>query len=387
MGVRVREKTKGSGVYWLFINHNGRRKAKRVGDKKAADLAKIKIQAALAEGKHAVLEAATGPVPRLKEFAEQWLDSYVAVHCKPATAENYRIALRKHWLPALGSLALDALTRDRIKTTVGRLLAGGFKASTVRTHVIPLQACLQAAVEAGWIPGNPAFRLGRFVRRSEGEEARPMDPFVQEEVTQILATAEAQTPEAYPVLLTMARTGLRVGEALTLQVDDLDFRARALWVRRTWSRGTVGTPKGGRARRVDMSQQLARVLQGWVTLREAEAVVSGCIRSPWLFPGRDGKPTSREAFYTRIWRPVLLRSGVRYRNPHQLRHAFASALIAGGESLAYVRDQLGHRSISLTVDVYGHLVPGANRRAVDALDDATGCNLYATSFSPSASEA
>ena len=55
---------------------------------------------------------------------------------------------------------------------------------------------------------------------------------------------------------------------------------------------------------------------------------------------------------------------------HDLRHTFASLLIAQGESLAYVRDQLGHASIQLTVDTYGHLIPGANRQAVDRLDDA-----------------
>jgi hypothetical protein len=54
---------------------------------------------------------------------------------------------------------------------------------------------------------------------------------------------------------------------------------------------------------------------------------------------------------------------------HDLRHTFASLLIQNGESLAYVRDQLGHSSIQITVDTYGHLVPGANRQAVDRLDD------------------
>jgi integrase len=59
-------------------------------------------------------------------------------------------------------------------------------------------------------------------------------------------------------------------------------------------------------------------------------------------------------------------------------HTFASRLIQQGESLAYVRDQMGHHSIKITVDIYGHLVPGANKAAVDRLDDATGRNLYAT---------
>ena len=64
---------------------------------------------------------------------------------------------------------------------------------------------------------------------------------------------------------------------------------------------------------------------------------------------------------------------------HDLRHTFASLLIQRGESLAYVKDQLGHHSIQVTVDLYGHLVPGANRGAVDRLASATGSNLYATS--------
>ena len=84
------------------------------------------------------------------------------------------------------------------------------------------------------------------------------------------------------------------------------------------------------------------------------------------------------SFWQNIWRPLLRRAGILYRKPHTLRHTYASLLIQNGESLAYIRDQLGHHSIKLTVDTYGHLVPGANRAAVDKLDDATEHNLYAT---------
>ena len=81
---------------------------------------------------------------------------------------------------------------------------------------------------------------------------------------------------------------------------------------------------------------------------------------------------------TRLWTPRLRRAGRRYRNIRQARHSFASLLIQQGESLAYVRDQLGHHSIALTVDACGHLVPGANRQAVDRLDDAPPRNPGAT---------
>jgi len=87
------------------------------------------------------------------------------------------------------------------------------------------------------------------------------------------------------------------------------------------------------------------------------------------------------AFWQNVWRPLLCRSGPPCRKLHTLRHTYASLLIQNRESLAYIRDQLGHHSIKQTVDAYGHLVPGTNQAAVDRLDDATGRNPYATSSS------
>ena len=71
----------------------------------------------------------------------------------------------------------------------------------------------------------------------------------------------------------------------------------------------------------------------------------------------------------RVFNKALEKAGMRLIRIHDLRHTFASLLIQNGESLAYVKDQLGHHSIQITVDIYGHLVPGANRQAVDRLDD------------------
>jgi integrase len=86
------------------------------------------------------------------------------------------------------------------------------------------------------------------------------------------------------------------------------------------------------------------------------------------------------SFWQNCWRPLLRHSAVRYRKPHALRQTYASLLLQNRESPAYVRDQLGHHSIKITVDTYGHLIPGANKAAVDRLDDATGRNLHATSI-------
>jgi hypothetical protein len=67
--------------------------------------------------------------------------------------------------------------------------------------------------------------------------------------------------------------------------------------------------------------------------------------------------------------PCFIAPALSHRGPHWLRHTFASLLLQQGESLVYVKEQMGYSSIQITVDTYGHLVPGGNRQAVDRLDD------------------
>lgn len=380
MGVTVRE---WKGAWWIFVNHRGRRKARRVGAGKAggraARLAAEQIQARLALGDLSPLAVAPvpAPLPTFREYVARWLESHVRLRCKPSSLEHYTQVLHAHWVPHLGALPLDAITRERVRTTLAAL-ATRLRATTIRhSSLVVLRACLSGAVEDGLIPANPAARLGRYVR-SNVEPREPVDPFTREELLALLGQAEGEMPEWYPLLLTMARAGLRFGEVTALSPGDLDFRERALWIRRAAYKGRVSTPKSNKGRRVDMSRQLAGVLQGWLSLREAEAVVSGQPAADWLFPAPKGGLLHEDWFIDRVWRPLLRRAGLRYRGPHQLRHSFATLLLAAGESLPYVRDQLGHHSIKLTVDTYWHYLPGSNRKAVDGLDDATTRNPRAT---------
>ena len=91
-------------------------------------------------------------------------------------------------------------------------------------------------------------------------------------------------------------------------------------------------------------------------------------------PRRDTREAPRASgrggadFERRVFHKALEKAGLRRIRFHDLRHTFASRLLQNGESIVYVKDQLGHHSIKVTVDVYGHLVPGANKAAVDRLD-------------------
>ena len=206
---------------------------------------------------------------------------------------------------AAGRTPLTALTRERIKAVLGEKSGGGFKPKTVKGHLDVLRACLSAAVEDQLISVNPAARLGKFVTRSG--DSKEVETFTRAELTALLGTGEREMPGAYPIVLTLARAGLRIGEALTLQANDLDFERHGLWVRRTWGsrRKALGdrrinAPKSNKLRCVDMSEQLGRTLQGLLTMREAEAILKGQDRSPWLFLGRDGEPMTPGAFWQNV---------------------------------------------------------------------------------------
>jgi len=182
---------------------------------------------------------------------------------------------------------------------------------------------------------------------------------------------------------------MRVGEALALRWGDIQFgkdeddNNRFIYVRRNWVEGQFGKPKSGKERRVDLSRQLRVLLTERRDDRMLNAYLSGknSIADELVFPSDAGTPLDGRNVYNRYFLPAIEATGLRHFRIHDLRHTYASLLIQAGASLAYVRDQLGHSSIQVTVDLYGHLVPSANISWVDGLDTGntrTKCNPAAT---------
>ena len=379
MGVRVRY---WKSAWWVFITHRGVRRAKRVGDRRAAEEVASKVRARLQLGDLSVLEPA-GESLTLQAYAERWLEQYVTAHCKPRTLELYTFLCRRHLFPAVGHLPLLRVTRDQVRALFAEKVSAGMRRSTALKVIGLLREILNHAVEDAHIPLNPATRLSRFYRGRTEEEARaPIVPLTEVEVVQLLAACKRWYPEALDLIATAVWTGLRQGEILGLKWEDVDFAGRFLEVRRTVAyrggRLLAGSPKSGKARRVDLPAALAAALASKKSLVEAEAAVQGHDLTPWVYPNKAGKPIEAMNLLHRLWAPLLAKAGLRRIRFHDLRHTYASLLIQSGESLAYVKDQLGHQSIQMTVDLYGHLVPGANRGAADRLASATGSNLYAT---------
>ncbi len=314
------------------------------------------------------------------EYAERWMDGHVTANLKPSSKNGYTNLLENHILPTFKDRPLAEITREDVKELCFSLLQEGRKrpittedktkdatlsARTVVYVARTISAIYNHAIEDGIVAVNPALRPGRFIKT--GPRREMVDILAPEEGDALLQTAEKHYGRSYPLLLCAMRTGMRQGELLALEWGDIDWSGNFIEVRRSNWRGIIGTPKSGKSRRVDMSDRLKAVLQQHQTRMKAEALKAGVVMPSLVFTSAERTPYDgvnvRKSFEA-----VLRKAKIRKVRFHDLRHSYASWLIANKESLAYVRDQLGHHSIQITVDLYGHLIPGENRQAVNRLD-------------------
>ena len=143
------------------------------------------------------------------------------------------------------------------------------------------------------------------------------------------------------------------------------------------------SPKSGESRKVDMSLELTQALKDLKLERQIEAGASGTDVPAWVFCNERGGLMHPHILRDRFFYGLLKKAGLRRVRFHDLRHTFASLLLQNSESPVYVKEQMGHSSIQVTVDCYGHLIPGGNKQAVDRLDTPlTQPALHAESATP-----
>jgi integrase len=177
----------------------------------------------------------------------------------------------------------------------------------------------------------------------------------------------------------MTKEGASAHLEVALQWGDIDFQGRFINVQQNWVDGHLTTPKSGKSRGVDMSLHLTDSFKALSVERKKETLKKGWGQMPhWVFTNEAGGMMDPENFRSRVWAKLHPKAGMRRIRIHDLRHTVASLLIQQGESLAYVKDQMGHHSIQVTVDVCGHLVPGGNKAAVDRLDEPVSENTQPT---------
>lgn len=367
MGVKVRQKVKDSGVWWVFVAHNGKRTSRKVGGKEAAEEVSRKIQAKL------ILEEALPerkpPSPILADYYLGFRNNYMRTAIKESSYIVYESCFRLHILPELGRMRLGQIDRERMEGFISVLMKKDLAKDYIRVILGSLRVLLNNAIEKGIIMNNPVRGLSKLYRQAPVRHAE-IEPLTEEESLLFLKTILEWEPEHYPMFLTSLHTGLRSGEVIGMQWPDIDWNGKFLEVRRQVVRTKVIPlkTKNGR-RRVDLSDDLLETLLTLKKKRQEEALKRGSNEiSEWVWANEKGKRIDINNVKVKSFKRVLRKAGLREIRYHDLRHTYASQLLAQGEPVTYVSRQLGHANPQITFKVYAHWIPNdSQRKAVNRL--------------------
>jgi integrase len=361
--------------WWVFVDYKGSRAAKCAGSQETAIAAKEFLEKQIALGMyHPPKREEKKHIPTLRDYYGKFHDSYLMTAVRDSTAERYGQCFKHHILPLLGDLNLDRITKEKVKDLIAQTVKKDLARHTIRNIVACLCSVLSHAIDDGIITVNPAVKLGKYFKQARVVHEK-IEPLTAEEVPIFLAKAREQdakryegNPEYCPLFLCGIHTGMRAGEIAGFQWPDIDWNGKFFMVRRSIKKGRIYETKTGKVRRIDMSDDLIEELTAYRRRRLEEALKNGRnVISEWVFASSEGTPIDMHNVERRVFEKCLRLAGLRKIRFHDIRHTFASLLIQNGAPLAYVKDQLGHSSIKVTVDIYGHLVPGANRQEMNKL--------------------
>ena len=383
MSVRKREWTTPKGVEksaWVvdYVDTAGKRRLKTFGKKKEADAFAATASVEVRDGVH-VADSAT---ITLAEAGKLWLKSGDSAGLERTTMDQRRQHLELHIKPLAGSVKLTKITAPWIRSFQDELREGGRSPAMVKRVTVSLGSILADSQARGLVVRNAVHELSKARSGTKSSEKRAKarlrvgtDIPTNQEIRAIL---DAATGRYRPLLITMIFTGLRASEARGLRWEDVELDKAALHVRQRADRyGSVGMPKSEAGQRtVPLPPLVVNTLKEWRD--ECPESAAGLV-----FPNQAGNIEFHQNMLQRGLWPTLVAAGIavdtgkldaegnavlvpKYPGFHALRHWYASWCINrkadGGLELTAkaVQTRMGHSSIQVTFDTYGHLFPSAD---------------------------
>lgn len=394
MSVRKRTWTTPKGeekTAWVvdYTDTAGKRRLKTFAKKKEADAFAATASVEVRQGIH----VADRETVTVEAAGSLWILSAKAAELERSSIEDYERTLRLHIVPYIGSLKLNALNTARLRAYEDQLREAGRSASMVKRVMTTLGTLLVDAQERGLVVRNAAremqSRRGKSVNRQEkrqkGRLKVGVDIPTREEVKDLLAVAEGRWRT---LILTAVFCGLRASELRGLRWQDIDFEKRQIRVYQRADRfNDIGKPKSVSGERHVLAPPIViNALREWQLAcprrdtgkRDAEGQPVKVLEL--VFPNGAGKVENLNNMLQRGLHPLWIKAGVtietgevdkngkpvpapKYTGLHCLRHWFASWCINrredGGLGLTpkIVQERMGHSTIAMTMDTYGHLFP------------------------------
>jgi integrase len=285
------------------------------------------------------------------EWSQRWMAGQA--HLKPSTRERYAGIVREHIDPRWSRVRLADVSHTEVQSWVMNLSAQRSAATVRKVHRV-LSLILALAVKDGRLARNPAAGVN-LPRVVEGERRYLTHG-------QLVTLADACGRDYRLVVLFLAYTGCRWGEMAALRVARLDLLRRRAEITESVTvvrgRQVWGTPKGHERRSVPIPRFL---------VDELAAHVAGKARDELVFCGAKGGALRSQVFQRSAFTAAADAVGVDGMHPHELRHTAASLAIAAGANVKVVQTMLGHKSATMTLDLYGHLFPDQLDEGADVL--------------------
>ena len=259
-----------------------------------------------------------------------------------------------------GSKPMKLVRRSDVEAWIKSMDAAGLAPGTIKTRYVNVRSVFRAAVKDKVIGSDPTDGV-RLPRRRRADAAMSIP--APEEVGLLMAVADDQVR---PFIALCAFAGLRLGEAAGVRVGDIDFLRKSLTVARQVQRLNGGVvdvraPKYGSERVIHLADSLVDLLAEYVASTGTGA------RDQWLFAGEGSDPPHQNT--VGYWRRTTLAdAGLSGIKLHDLRHFYASGLIAAGCDVVTVQRSLGHAKATTTLNTYAHLWPTAEDRTRSAAE-------------------
>ncbi len=312
---------------------------------------------------------ATGPQQTVGAFLDQWLEQAHRHVIRASTYPGYRGILNKHMIPELGHIRLQQLTPQHIQAFYDKKLKEGLSPSTIRRFHAILHRALDTAVQWNLI-GRNVSNIVSLPRKG----GRRIQPLSEEQAKRLLQAVRGQPLEA---MITVALvTGMRMGELLALRWSDVDMETGSVQVSHTINRyGSGGLiesePKTAAGkRRVLLPPFAVGILKEH---RARQATLKAKAGVTWkdnnlVFTNRVGWFIESTNLRT-MFRQLLEDAGLPRIRFHDLRHSAATLLLSMGVNVKVIQELLGHSNVSITLQVYSHMLPSMQKEAVDKLED------------------
>ena len=308
----------------------------------------------------------------LAQLFERWDRDVLSTQVQSDARDNYMTVARCHIIPTLGKKKVSALTVADVQHLTASKLRGGpdgvprpLSVSTVRR----IRSVLAQALDVCLVEGSLLRNVAKLTKAPKAGQAegRTLTPAEAKRLLKALGDHRLGL-----LFIVMLATGLRRGEALGLQWEDVDFRKHTIGVHRQLRRieGHLVTRavKGGKSgRTVYLPDQVVRLLKEHRVAQTAHLKALGMEGAGFIFTTQLGTPLDPRNVH-RDFQTVCTKAKLGRWHPHELRHSAASLMLAQGVPLQVVSEVLGHSSIRMTADVYGHILQPQRREAARAMN-------------------